>query len=317
MKKEYILVTGAAGFIGFHLINKLIEHGAYVIGIDNMNNYYSVKLKKKRIRLLKKSKKFVFIKNDLNNLQKIKIDFKIMSIFHLAASAGVRDSINHPTKFIDENIKNTIKVYEFAKKKGIKKIYYASSSSVYGDNNIFPSNEELQLNKPLSVYGITKIATENIASYYSKIFNISSVGFRFFTVYGPLGRPDMSIYLFMNAIKFKKTLILNNRGKNYRDYTHVNEIIFYLYHVYLKTKNKRKFNIIFNIGGQKNYKLTYVVKVIEKLLNRKTKISLKPKLSVDPIKSLASNKKIKKFVNKKFKSISLEEGLRDLILNDR
>ena len=317
MKKKYVFVTGAAGFIGFHLIKKLIEQDIYVIGIDNINSYCSVKLKNKRIKLLKKSKKFLFVKNDLKNLDKIKIDYEIESIFHLAASAGVRDSINHPTKFIDENIKNTIKVYEFAKRKNIKKVYYASSSSVYGYNNIFPSNEKLQLNKPLSIYGITKITTESIASYYLKIFNISSVGFRFFTVYGPLGRPDMSIYLFLNAIKKNKTLILNNKGNNYRDYTHVNEIIFYLYNVYLKTKNKKKFNLVFNIGGAKSYKLTYVVKIIEKFLDKKAKISLRPKLMVDPIRSLASNKKIKKFIKKKFKSITLEEGIKDLILNDQ
>ena len=122
MKKKYVFVTGAAGFIGFHLIKKLIEQDIYVIGIDNINSYYSVKLKNKRIKLLKKSKKFLFVKNDLKNLDKIKIDYEIESIFHLAASAGVRDSINHPTKFIDENIKNTIKVYEFAKRKNIKKV---------------------------------------------------------------------------------------------------------------------------------------------------------------------------------------------------
>jgi UDP-glucuronate 4-epimerase len=312
MKKKYILVTGSAGFIGYHLCKKLLESGFKVLGLDNYDNYYSVNLKKKRTNILKKNKNYYFIKKDLKNLINLK-KFKISHIFHLAASAGVRASIKNPYKFIDENISNTIKVFEFAKKNRITKIYYASSSSVYGKSDKYPSKENYQLNNPLSIYGITKITTENIATYYYNIFNISSVGFRFFTVYGPLGRPDMSIAIFIDAIKKNKTILLNNNGNNYRDYTYVDEIIFYIYQVFMKTDKIKKFNKVFNIGGQKNYKISLVVKLLEKLISKKAKKKYLNKLKVDPVKSLSSNLKISKFVKKKFKSISLVDGLKKII----
>ena len=209
MKK--ILITGAGGFICFHLGSLLLKNGYKVVGIDSIEESYGKKIKKHRILNLKKNRNFKFYKSSISKIEKIKE--KVDLIIHLAAEAGVRKSLLNPYFYIDQNINQTIRVFEYAKKNNIKKIFYASSSSVYGNNNLYPSHEKMKITKPLSIYGITKIASENIAYYYKQIFNINSYGLRFFTVYGPFGRPDMSIFIFFKNILQNKTIYLNNFGK--------------------------------------------------------------------------------------------------------
>ena len=204
-----ILITGVSGFIGFHLAKLLLTKKYKVIGIDNFSNSYEINIKKIRTSKLKEFKNFTFYKNDLSSIDSFLKVKGINIIFHLAAEAGVRRSIKKPLEYVEENISNTIRIFEYAKKNKIKKVYYASSSSIYGDKGIYPTNERVQTDQPISIYGVTKICTENIAHYYFKIFKINSVGFRFFTVFGPYGRPDMSIFIFIKSIIKKKNYQFN------------------------------------------------------------------------------------------------------------
>ncbi|MDC1177942.1 NAD-dependent epimerase/dehydratase family protein [Candidatus Pelagibacter sp.] len=305
MKK--ILITGAAGFIGFHLSNLLLKKGFNIVGIDSIEESYGKAIKKQRIFSLNKNKNFKFYKSSINQIDKIK--GKIDLIIHLAAEAGVRKSLLNPYFYIDQNINQTIRVFEYARKNKINKVFYASSSSVYGNNNIYPSNEKMSITKPLSIYGITKIASENIAYYYKEIFNINSYGLRFFTVYGPFGRPDMSIFIFFKNILQNKLITLNNYGKNLRDYTYVDDVTMFIEKLIKKSINQKKFFNIFNIGGKRNISLLNVIKLIEKITDKKAKLKLVEKNKLDPFNSLASMKKLEKFVNFK-KSTKIEDGLK-------
>lgn len=305
---QKILITGSAGFIGFHLSLSLLKLGHQIIGVDSIETSYGKKIKMDRLKILKKNKKFFFYKKNLTNINSIQSKGKIDLIIHLAAEAGVRKSLENPYFYIDQNINNTIKIFEYAKNKKISKIIYASSSSVYGDNKKYPSIEKDGISKPLSIYGITKIANENIAYYYKKIFNINSVGLRFFTVYGPYGRPDMSIYIFFKSLLKDKKIILNNYGKNLRDYTYVDDIITFINRIINKINYQKNFFQIFNIGGQKNISLIKVIKIMEILTKKKARLVKVKKNKLDPENSLASMKKLEKFV--KFKqSTSIQTGL--------
>lgn len=304
MKK--ILITGAAGFIGFHLTKLLLKNRYHVIGIDSIEKSYGRKIKNYRILNLKKENNFKFYKLSISKIDKIRE--KIDLIIHLAAEAGVRKSLLNPYFYIDQNINQTIRVFEYAKKRNIKKIFYASSSSVYGNNNIYPSNEKMNITKPLSIYGITKIASENIAYYYNEIFKINSYGLRFFTVYGPFGRPDMSIFIFFKNILENKKITLNNYGKNLRDYTYIDDVTHFILKLISKSKKQKKFFNIFNIGGKRNISLLKVIKLIEKISKKKAKLKLVEKNKLDPFNSLASMKKLEKFVKFK-KSTKIEDGL--------
>ena len=302
-----ILITGAAGFIGFHLSNLFLNKNHKVIGIDNLCKSYGVKYKRERLKILKKNKNFKFYKIDISNINKIK-ERKIDYIVHLAAQAGVRLSQERPELFINDNILGTVKIFEFARKNKIKKIFYASSSSVYGNSNIFPSSEKININKPLSIYGITKSTNEDLAYYYNFVDDISSIGFRFFTVYGPYGRPDMSIGIFFKALLNKQKIYLFNKGNNYRDFTYVDDIVNQIYACFLKTKNKKKFLKVFNIGGENTILMKNLLKLIQKITNKNTKIIYSKKNKLDPIKSLANNNAIKNFTGYS-KKTKINEGL--------
>ena len=302
-----ILITGAAGFIGFHLSNLFLKKNHEVIGLDNLCKSYGVKYKLERLKLLKKNKKFKFYQIDINEINKIK-GKRIDYIIHLAAQAGVRLSQEKPEIFIKDNILGTLRIFEFAKKNKINKIFYASSSSVYGNANIFPSKETININKPLSIYGITKSSNEDLAYYYNFVDGINSIGFRFFTVYGPYGRPDMSVGIFFKAFLKKQKIYLFNKGNNYRDFTYVDDIINQIYVCFLKTKNKKKFFKIFNIGGESTILIKNLVKLIQKITGKKTKIIMSKKNKLDPTKSLANNNALNKFTRYR-KKTTLSEGL--------
>ena len=241
-----ILVTGAAGFIGFHLSKKLIEKKINVIGIDNLNNYYSVKLKKDRINFLKKhknSKYFSFKKLDLRNV-KLLNNFlnkkKISCIVHLAAQAGIRYSLKNPRNYLENNITCLFNLMEFARNNKLEHFIFGSSSSVYGNSKIAPFKEIFDTSSPLQFYGSTKKAGEVFLKTYSYLYNFPVTCLRFFTVYGPWGRPDMAIFSFTKKILENKSLDIFNKGRMIRDFTYIDDIIEGIYKCIFRKKNKFK-----------------------------------------------------------------------------
>ena len=222
-----VLITGCAGFIGFHLAKKLIEEKNYVIGLDNLNTDYDVQLKVERLKILKKNKYFKFFKLDITDLKKLNKIFEtnnINQIVNLAAYAGVEYSLKFPEKYIFTNEIGFFNILENAIKHKVKKIIFASSSSVYGLNKL-PFDENQKTDKPISLYAATKKNNEILAYYYHKQFNLNIIGIRFFTVYGPYGRPDLSIFKFCRQIINGERLNLFNSGNNCRDFTYIYDLI--------------------------------------------------------------------------------------------
>ena len=280
-----VFVTGSSGFIGFHLSKKLLEKGYSIHGFDSMNKYYDVKIKKARLKILKKYKKFSFTKNKLEN-KKILTDsilrFKPTIIIHLAAQAGVRYSIENPKAYMDSNITGTYNIIELAKKINIKHLLIASSSSVYGANKKLPFTEIDKTETQLSIYAATKKSTESIAHSYSNIWRIPITMLRFFTVYGPWGRPDMALFKFTKGIINKKKIDIYNNGKMYRDFTLIDDIVNGITALINKAPNLNQLGKIrndslspvapfriLNIGNTKKIFLLDFINELEKQLGKK------------------------------------------------
>ena len=280
-----IFVTGSSGFIGFHLSKKLLEKGHNVHGFDSMNKYYDVKLKRARLKLLKKYKKFSFTKNKLENKKILThsiLKFKPIVIIHLAAQAGVRYSIENPNAYMDSNILGTFNIIEVAKKVNIKHLLIASSSSVYGANKKLPFTEIDKTDTQLSIYAATKKSTESIAHSYSNIWKIPITMLRFFTVYGPWGRPDMALFKFTKGIINKKRIDIYNKGKMYRDFTYIDDIVDGIIALINKAPNLNQLGKIkndslspvspfriLNIGNTKKVFLLDFINELEKQLGKK------------------------------------------------
>ena len=306
-----ILVTGACGFIGFHISKFFLDKNIDIVGIDNLNAYYSVKLKKDRLKILKKFNNFKFIKVDLENKKKIKKIFssnKFDYIFHMAAQAGVRYSINEPRKYIDSNVIGFYNILELSKNYKVKRLFYASSSSVYGDTKKFPLKENNKLS-PNNTYSLTKKFNEDISKVFNKYYGLKLIGLRFFTVYGEWGRPDMFISKLILSNLKKKKFSLNNFGNHFRDFTYIGDVVEILYR--LLRKKIKSSNEIFNICSNKPLNLHYVIKKIEKHLG-KVKIIKRKLQQADVIKTHGSNKKVNKAASfKNYKKF--EEGLKKTI----
>ena len=302
-----ILITGCAGFIGFNLAYALLEKKNLVVGIDNYDNYYSIKLKKKRISLLKKFRNFKFLKIDIanetllkKNLRKKKIDI----IFHFAAQAGVRYSLVNPQKYIRSNLSGFCNLIESVKNTKVKKFIYASSSSVYGESRNFPLSEKQPI-KPKNIYGMTKKFNEELAENYSKLYNINMIGLRFFTIFGEWGRPDMFVTKFLTSSFKKKVFYLNNRGNHVRDFTYIKDLIQIL--IKLQKMKLKKKHDIFNVCSGKPINITKTIKYYSKTIN-KPKIVMRSLQQADIIKTHGDNSKLKKFIgNVKF--TQFETGL--------
>ena len=235
--KKNILVTGAAGFIGFHYSKFLLEKNYTVIGIDNLNKYYDKKIKLNRIKILNKFKKFKFFKNDILNfkfLKKLMKNSNISIIVHLAAQAGVRFSISNPESYISNNIKGFLNILELSKLFRIKHLVYASSSSIYGLNRKIPFNVKHGASHPISIYAASKRSNELMAHVYSNLYNLPTSGLRFFTVYGPWGRPDMSLFKFIDLGTKNKKIQLFNYGNHVRDFTYIDDAVEIVYRVMKK-----------------------------------------------------------------------------------
>ena len=308
-----ILITGAAGFIGFHLIQKLCENKNYnIIGIDNLNNYYDVNLKKSRLKILKKNKNFTFKKIDLSRnsfLKKVFDQYKIKYVVNLAAQAGVRYSIEKPEKYFDSNLSGFFNLINLCKTHHVSHFVYASTSSVYGDQKKFPVKETFNTDNPLSFYAATKKCNEIIAYSFSNIYQMPTTGLRFFTVYGPYGRPDMALFKFANLLKKDKKIKLFNNGNHERDFTYISDIVEGIVKILQKPSNKKIPHEIYNIGGNKSYKLKDFIALIEKNLNKKAKFIKYPLQQGDVRKTQASSSKLDKLVNKK-KYTKLELGIK-------
>jgi len=312
MKK--ILITGVAGFIGFYSAKHELEKGNYVIGVDNLNNYYDPKIKKDRLNTLKKEKNFLFFKNDLNDknfYKKLKKYLKdIEVIIHLAGQAGVRYSIKNPESYISNNILAYVKLLEFFKfSKKLKTILYASSSSVYGEKNENKLSNS-SVNRPVSVYSASKISMELISNVYSNLYSMNLIGLRFFTVYGPWGRPDMSYFKFLISNKKKKKIEIYNFGKHQRSFTYIDDLISNMFKIlsfYKKTKKKGE-SLVFNLGNEKTIKLMDFLKTLEKVTNIKFKKKFIKKQMGDVEKTEANLKIEKKKFNLKFNH-DLKTGL--------
>ena len=283
--KTKLFITGSSGFIGFHVAKRYLDKGFKVYGFDSMNSYYDVKLKRSRLNILKKYKNFSFTKGNLENQKKLNSSinkFKPSIIIHLAAQAGVRYSIKNPKIYLNSNIIGTFNVIECAKKLKIRHLIIGSSSSVYGANKKFPFQEIDKTDRQISFYAATKKSTENIAHSYSSLWKIPITVLRFFTVYGPWGRPDMAYFKFTKNILRGKKIDVYNKGKMYRDYTYIDDIVDGIVKLTnkipkLNSSKKYKNDSIshvapirtLNIGNTKKVLLSDFISAIEKNLNKK------------------------------------------------
>ena len=322
-----VLVTGAAGFIGYHLCLNLIKEGYNVIGLDSINNYYDVKLKYDRLSNLgfdkKKiengimiessiySSKLKFIKLNLEDINLLTTVFKNINfdvICNLAAQAGVRYSLEKPMKYIDSNIIGFMNILQCAKIFNVKKFVYASSSSVYGNTDDMPLKETHDVSKPISVYAATKVANELFAHTYSNLYEIDTIGLRFFTVYGPYGRPDMATFLFTNAILNNKPIKIFNGGNLFRDFTYIDDIINGVTRaIGLKSKDNT-LSKIYNIGNNSPVNLLDFIDILENKLNKKAKKIMCPMQPGDVYKTFADSSKIMNDYDY-FNKTSVESGI--------
>ncbi len=291
-----ILVTGAAGFIGFHASLFLLKKHK-VFGIDNLNNYYEPSLKKNRLKILKGFSNFKFYKTDIQNKGLYK-KFKTINldvIINLAAQAGVRHSLKDPYTYIDSNVLGQINMLEFAKKLKVKKFIYASSSSVYGGNKKMPFSIKHRVDKPVSLYAASKKSSELLAECYSHLFKINCIGLRFFTVYGPWGRPDMATFIFTKKILEKKKIDIFNYGKMQRDFTYIDDIVKGISGaVNLKSDLSHR---IYNLGNSNPEILEQFIAIIERNLKVKAKKNLLPMQPGDVEKTFADIGESKKDLN--------------------
>ena len=306
-----ILITGCAGFIGYHLCYKLISKKHKIIGIDSLNKYYDLNLKKYRLDNLKKNKNFIFIKDELRNKNKlinIIKKYKIQKVVHLAAQPGVRYSLINPKSYIDNNLLCFFNIMETCQICSIKHFIYASSSSVYGLNKSTKFNENEKTEEPAQLYAATKKSNELMAEAYSNLFKLRFTGLRFFSVYGPAGRPDMAIYLFTKKIFENKKIKVFNFGNHARDFTYIDDVVNAVYKIITKNTKRTKLHQIYNIASGKSEKLSKLIAIIENKLKKKAKKEFLPIQKGDIIKTSADISKIKKDYRYK-SSISIERGL--------
>ena len=273
MNKEKILVTGAAGFIGYHLCKSLLDDGVKIYGIDNMNDYYDPDLKQARLDHLLPYKNFSFSKSDISNLDTLKQSFKEFQpekVVNLAAQAGVRYSLENPHAYIQANVVGFMNILECCRHHGVKGLIYASSSSVYGGNEKTPFMVEDSVDRPISIYAASKKANELMAHTYSHLYGIHTTGLRFFTVYGPWGRPDMAMYIFTEKISNGESIPVFNHGQMQRDFTFIDDIV-----QGIRASIEKNYACeIFNLGNNRCEYLMDMIGLIEDSLGKKAELNL-------------------------------------------
>ena len=305
----HYLITGCAGFIGYHLCKKILEKNkiAKIYGVDNINDYYDINIKLERLKDLRKYKNFEFKKIDIKNYEKINSYLKskkIVYLVNLAAQAGVRHSIDNPHDYIDSNIVGFINILEGCRKQNIENFIFASSSSVYGNNREAPFSVTDRVDNPISLYAATKKSNELIAYTYSHLYKIPTIGLRFFTVYGPWGRPDMAYYKFSEKIISNNSISLYNNGKMKRDFTYIDDIID---GIMLCLNKKYEFEI-FNLGNGNTEELLDMVNILENYLNKKAITHFKDMQPGDVKMTSADINKTSKMIGYSPRT-NLDEGL--------
>jgi UDP-glucuronate 4-epimerase len=324
-----IVVTGSAGFIGSSLCIKLLERGDKLIGIDNHNNYYDPKIKEARLERLLKYPNYYHYRIDISEKKKLDDIFKVhkpLSVVNLAAQAGVRYSMENPLAYINSNVVGFAQILENCRDHDVRHLVYASTSSVYGANTKIPFSENDSANHPLSLYAATKKSNELMAHTYSYLYKLPTTGLRFFTVYGPWGRPDMALFKFTKAILEEKPIEVYNHGNHTRDFTYIDDIVRGIIKT-LDTPSKpnSKWNAnqpdpatslapwsIYNIGNNKPIKLMDYIEILEKTLNKKAKINFLPLQPGDVPDTYASTNLLKKKFNYN-PSTSVIEGVTNFV----
>jgi UDP-glucuronate 4-epimerase len=322
------LITGAAGFIGFHLSKRLLEQGNSVVGIDNLNEYYDVNLKKVRLNELKGDLEFTFHKLDLvdrKGIEKLFSEDNFDCVVNLAAQAGVRYSLENPHVYVDSNIVGFLNILEGCRNNDIKHLVFASSSSVYGANTTMPFSVHHNVDHPISLYAATKKSNELMAHAYSSLYKLPCTGLRFFTVYGPLGRPDMALFLFTKAILENRPIDVFNQGKMKRDFTYIDDIVEGVVRV---TVNIPAPNTgwnsdnpdpatsyapyrIYNIGNNNPIELMKLIEVLEGCLGKKAEKNLLPMQPGDVHETCAD---VDDLINIGFKlSTPIEKGIKEFV----
>lgn len=329
MSKKQVLVTGAAGFIGFHLSKRLLQAGYAVVGIDNMNDYYEVSLKESRLNLLKETEGFEFKQlsiGDKGQLDQLFKDYGFSFVVNLAAQAGVRYSITNPQAYIDSNIQGFINILEACRHNKPQHLVYASSSSVYGANTKMPFSVHHNVDHPLSLYAATKKANELMAHTYSSLYNLPTTGLRFFTVYGPYGRPDMALFLFTKAILEGKPIDVYNHGKMKRDFTYVDDIVEGIVKLLPEAPVGNKSwsgdnpdpdtsfapYRVFNIGNNKPVELMRFIEILEDKLGKKAVKNFMPIQPGDVPETYADIEALEKAVDFR-PSTFIEEGIGNFV----
>ena len=293
--KKKLLVTGAAGFIGYHLSKSLLKDGFDVYGLDNINDYYDVNLKHSRLNELKKFSNFNFYKLDISNYEDLSNVFKEINpnkVINLAAQAGVRYSIENPFAYMASNIVGFLNIIELCRHSSVEGLIYASSSSVYGGNKKIPFSVEDRVDDPISFYAASKRSNELIANTYSHLYGLHTTGLRFFTVYGPWGRPDMAMFIFADKISRGEKIEVYNNGNMKRDFTYIDDII----NGIRASIDKNYKCEIFNLGNNRSEELMHIVSSIENSLGKKALIDFKPIQPGDVKKTNANIDKSKKLL---------------------
>ena len=313
-KKKYVLVTGCAGFIGFHFSKFLLKKKYEVIGVDMMNHYYDINLKKNRLKLLKRNN-FKFYQINIekkSDLKKIFQKYKIYVVVNLAAQAGVRDAIKKPKKYLGYNILGFLNIIQLSTEFNVSHLVYASTSSVYGLNKNIPFREKDKTEQQNQFYAVTKKTNELTAHVWSENYNLPTTGLRFFTVYGPWGRPDMALFKFTKNIFEEKKIDLHNHGDHKRDFTYIDDIIMGIYKAMINIPTSKIPAQIFNLGNGKMVSLKHFISLIEKYSGKKALYNSLP-LQKGDIKSTKANiSKAKKYLKYSPKT-SVELGIKKFV----
>jgi len=329
VKLRKVLVTGAAGFIGYHVSNTLLKSGYEVVGLDNLSDYYDVELKKARLSLLSDQDCFRFLKQDISEqakMDRLFRDEEFDAVVHLAAQAGVRHSLKHPFVYVDSNLKGFTAILEGCRHTEVDHLVFASSSSVYGANTRQPFSEKHSVDHPVSLYGATKKANEVMAHSYARLFGVSVTGLRFFTVYGPWGRPDMALFRFAEGILQGRPIDVYNHGDMWRDFTYVDDVVEGIVRVLEKpakpaqtwssedpdpARSSAPFRV-YNVGCGQPVRLTDFIDAIEDVLGMESQRNLLPMQPGDVKSTFADTSGLEEAVGYR-PQVSVEEGVRETL----